>query len=181
MGRNKAFLAADGETLAERAARLLSAVCDDVVEAGPGHSSLRSVREDPPGAGPSAALVAGADALRADAVLLLAVDMPNVSVPLLELLRDHSADCSVVPEAGGRLQVACCRYSAEAVARAREACVPHSLDTPGLHDVVRSAPYAVVGSDVWGAVADADAFTDLDTPDDLARHEADDPRRGRHR
>jgi len=175
MGSDKARLVVDGERLVDRAARTLGAVCDQVVEVGPGHSTLRAVREDPPGAGPSAALVAAADALGTDRVLLLAVDMPRVSVPLLELLRDDPSAGSVVPEARGRLQVACCRYSAEAIAFAREECAsraetPDPHDTPGLHEVVRSAPYRVLGPEDWGPVAEASSFSDLDTPSDLRRH-----------
>lgn len=175
MGRDKALLTVDGVTLADRAARALRAVCEDVVEAGPGYSGLPIVREDPPGSGPAAALVAASDALQSEMVLLLAVDMPNVSVALLELLRDHPSTGSVVPEAEERLQVACCRYSAAAVSSAREVCtsragVPAPSVVPGLHDVLRSAPYLVLGAAEWGSVAEPSAFADLDTPEDLRRH-----------
>ena len=87
MGTDKALLEVDGRTLAERAAAVLRAVCDPVLEVGPGVSGLPAVREDPPGAGPLAALGAGAAELarggHAGPVLVLAVDMPFVTAGLL--------------------------------------------------------------------------------------------------
>ena len=63
MGTDKARLVVNGETLAARSARVLTAVCDPVVEVGPGVSGLPAVLEEPPGAGPLVALLAGVGAL----------------------------------------------------------------------------------------------------------------------
>src|SRR3954468_1318664 len=87
MGRDKALLEVGGQRLVDRAATALAAVADPVLEVGPGWSVLPAVREDPPGSGPLAAVVAGAAALRAGGhdgpVIVLAVDMPFVTVELL--------------------------------------------------------------------------------------------------
>ena len=48
LGVDKSRLRVDGRTLAERAAERLRAVCDIVVEVGPGRSDLPVAREDPP-------------------------------------------------------------------------------------------------------------------------------------
>src|SRR5438132_14472 len=64
MGTDKALIEVDGQRLAERAAAVLAAVADPVVEVGPGWSPLPAVREDPPGSGPLAAVSTGAAALR---------------------------------------------------------------------------------------------------------------------
>jgi molybdopterin-guanine dinucleotide biosynthesis protein A len=164
LGVDKATLVIDGETLAVRAAGVLASVCDPVIEVGAGASGLRSTREDPPGGGPLAALVAGAEALGTLPVVLLACDMPFVDAPLLRLLAEWPGDGTVVPVADGRFQYACARYGArsidEAVAALRRgpAGLKHATDTTTtyLHDE-------------WRAVAPPHAFADLDTPTDLER------------
>ena len=121
MGTAKAGLLLEGETLARRAARVLGAVCESVVEVGPGWTELPSVLEDPPGSGPLAALVAGADALDVHGpVLLLACDLPFVEEELLRLLIDWPGVATVVPiDAAGVAQPVCARYSAVGIERAR--------------------------------------------------------------
>ena len=122
MGVPKATLERDGETLANRAARLLQVVCDPVVEIGPGYTALTRVPEDPPGRGPLAALVAGADALGcAGPVVLLACDLPFVTEALLARLAGWPGSDSVVPvDRDGVLQPVCARYSPDALDHARE-------------------------------------------------------------
>ena len=111
MGRDKALLEVDGQRLVDRAAALLAAVADPVVEVGPGWSGLPAVREDPPGSGPLAAVSAGAAALRRmghdGAVIVLAVDMPRVSAELLRLLATRDGPATAVPRAGGHPQPLC--------------------------------------------------------------------------
>jgi molybdenum cofactor guanylyltransferase len=170
LGTDKASLVLDGETLAQRAATRLAAVCDTVVEVGPGFTDRPQVSEQPRGAGPLAALAAGGDALRQlgwdGSVLLLAVDLPNVGVPLLELLRDWPGAPTAVPEAAGRLQPVCARYGAEAFLAAS------SLLAGGvraLHALLDVAEHDVVSERTWREVAPPDAFADVDTPEDAAR------------
>ena len=55
MGTDKALIEVDGQRLVDRAAAVLGAVADPVIEVGPGWSELPAVREDPPGSGPLAA------------------------------------------------------------------------------------------------------------------------------
>jgi molybdenum cofactor guanylyltransferase len=163
LGVDKATLRYRGETLAERAARVMRDVCDDVIEVGPGVTSLRAVRESPPGSGPVAALVAGATALRAAAVILLACDMPLVEPPLLELIGSYPGSETVVPVADGRAQYTCARYGATALATAVA-----SGGRGGLKDLV-AADAVLLDEPQWRLVAPADAFADLDTPADLSR------------
>jgi molybdopterin-guanine dinucleotide biosynthesis protein A len=101
MGFDKAELRLGDARLADRAARLLSEVCDPAFEVGPGHSPLPTVREPVPGEGPLVALVVGAEVLRAAGavgpIFLLAVDLPFVQAPLLEWLAARAGDATVVP------------------------------------------------------------------------------------
>jgi molybdopterin-guanine dinucleotide biosynthesis protein A len=175
MGRDKAELVIAGERLADRAARVLSAACDPVLEVGPGRSALAAVAEDEPRAGPLAALAAGTAALRAGghdgAVLLFGVDLPFATGPLLRLVAQHPAAESVVPVAGGTRQSCCARYA------------PGALDTAtdlvgrgerALHALLAAVPVVEVSEAEWREVAPADALADLDTPEDLARHGVED-------
>jgi molybdopterin-guanine dinucleotide biosynthesis protein A len=156
MGRDKATLVVDGEMLAVRAARILQAACDPVVEVGPGVTDLRAVRESPPGSGPLAGLLAAYDALEADgSVLLLACDLPFVTDAVVRMLVEHPATGSVVPIVEGHEQYACARWSAAAVAAARGGTA--------LRDLTRAEDATSV------AVADSRLLEDVDTPDDLRR------------
>ena len=98
MGIDKARLVVNGESLAARAARVLSAACDPVIEVGPSVSGLPAVQEDPPGAGPLVALLAGVGALgNPRVVVLLACDLPFVEAPLLQLLVEWPGNGTVIP------------------------------------------------------------------------------------
>jgi molybdopterin-guanine dinucleotide biosynthesis protein A len=171
MGRDKAELVVAGERLADRAARVLTAVCDPVLEVGPGASSLRAVSDDSPRAGPLAALVSGSAALRADghdgSVILLGVDLPFIGVPLLELLAGYPSTDTVVPIADEVRQSCCARYAPAALDTATQLVVRGER---ALHELLTTVPVVEVPEAEWGAVAPSDAFADLDTPDDLDRH-----------
>jgi molybdopterin-guanine dinucleotide biosynthesis protein A len=127
---------------------------------------LPAVREEPAGSGPLAALVAGADALGVLPVLLLACDMPFVDAPLLELLATWPGDGAVVPVSSERVQYTCARYGTATLDRARA-----SLAAGGraLKHVVDDGSTSYVDEAQWRAVAPPHAFTDVDTPEDLAR------------
>ena len=168
LGVDKATLILDGETLAARAARLLTQRCSEVVEVGPGVTTLRAVRETPAGAGPLAALVAGANALcdpetdTAGPLVLLACDLPWVA-PVLDALIAAPAHAEVVVpvDEDGRRQYVCARYGPRAVTAA------HALVAGGersLHALVASIDDVLeVGGFAPGT------FADVDVPDDARR------------
>ena len=174
MGRDKAELVVVGERLADHAARVLTAVCEPVLEIGPGRSELEAVDDDEPRAGPLAALVTGARALRArgydGAVLLLGVDLPFVDQRLLELLVRHPALETVVPIAGGMRQSCCARYAPAALAAAADLV---EQGERAMHALLSAVPVVEITEAEWRAVAPADALADLDTPEDLAHHGID--------
>jgi molybdopterin-guanine dinucleotide biosynthesis protein A len=171
MGRDKATLVVAGERLADRAARVLTAVCDPVLEVGPGHSPLDAVGDEEPRAGPLAALVTGTSALRArgydGAVLLLGVDLPFVDASLLDLIAHYPAEATVVPLAGGMRQSCCARYAPAALATAADLV---ARGERALHALLSAAPVVEIPEGEWQTAAPADALADLDTPEDLARH-----------
>lgn len=163
MGGPKATLVLDGETLAVRAARALRAVCDPVVEVGPGYTDLDTAREEPAGQGPLAALVAAADAFETDGpVVLLACDLPFVDAATLCVVAAAPGGACVVPvDPEGQPQLVCARYSAAAIARAR---VQLDAGERSLRALLRDVEVDYVGDGF-----DPRALTDVDTPEEAAR------------
>src|SRR5262249_31082902 len=98
-------------------------------------------------------------------VLLLACDMPFVDEPVLRLLADRDGDATVIPSAGGRLQLACARYGPAAIARAQNAV---ARGDAALRAAV-GADHAELAEREWRTAGGPDAFADLDTPGDLDR------------
>jgi molybdopterin-guanine dinucleotide biosynthesis protein A len=179
MGRDKAELVVAGERLADRSARVLTAVCDPVLEVGPGRSGLDAVGDDAFGAaavraGPLVAVVTGVRALRTrgydGAVLVLGVDLPFVDARILGLLARHPANGTVVPLAGGARQSCCARYAPEALTVAGDLV---ERGERAMHALLSAVPVVEITEAEWRAVAPADALADLDTPEDLARHGVD--------
>ena len=166
MTTDKASIQWRGETLAARAARVLTVACDPVVEVGSGASGLPCVREEPPRSGPLAALLAGARALGSRGpVVLLACDLPFVEPPILRLLADWPGRQTVIPVVDGRLQYACARYGPDALDRAEAALAAgdHSLRAAGDGDRDE------LSEAQWRAMGPANTFADVDTPADLRR------------
>jgi molybdopterin-guanine dinucleotide biosynthesis protein A len=174
MGTDKALIEVDGQRLAERAAAVLVAVADPVIEVGPGWSGLPAVREHPPGSGPLAAVSTGAAALREAGhdgpVLVLAVDMPRVGVELLRLLAGRAGPATALPRADGHPQPLCARYGPDALAqvdRLREAG-GKSLRAL-LEAMAAQGDVGWVEPEEWEPIAGPEAFSDVDTPNDLRR------------
>jgi molybdopterin-guanine dinucleotide biosynthesis protein A len=170
LGVPKARLTRDGESLADRSARVLSAVCDPVLEVGSGASTLPSIQEEPAGEGPLVAMVAGERALR-DAdftgpVLLLAVDLPFVESTLLSWLAEHPAPATLVPRVGGVAQSLCARYAPEAFDAAAALIADGQRS---LRALLESVSVTYVDEAEWSAITDPRAFQDVDTPSDAAR------------
>jgi molybdopterin-guanine dinucleotide biosynthesis protein A len=158
MGMDKARLPA-----AARAADILVAVADPVLEVGPGRTALPAVADHPPGQGPLAALAAGFRALGPGLdALVLACDLPFVTVELLQWLAAQPG--TAIPVVDGRDQPLCAKWAAADLARA-----PALFDTGerSLRPLLAGAPR--LGPTDWGHVASARTFADVDTPADLAR------------
>lgn len=130
MGSDKSFLEIDGETLLQRAMRVLRSVTDDVSIVGSAEKfgGLAPVLEDVyPECGPLGGIHAALSATRAERNLVVAVDLPFVSPELLRFLLDRARECHAVvtvPRVAGRYQPLCavyrlgfCGIAAEALAR----------------------------------------------------------------
>jgi molybdopterin-guanine dinucleotide biosynthesis protein A len=110
LGRDKALLTIDGETLLARAVRILATVCDEViVVAGPERRALvpqvRVVPDERPGAGPLGGIATALRAAGHGRVLVVATDMPLLNPRLLRHLLALSIGYDVtIPRVEGRTQ-----------------------------------------------------------------------------
>jgi molybdopterin-guanine dinucleotide biosynthesis protein A len=168
LGVPKASLERDGERLADRGARVLRAVCTPVLEVGPSWTSLPAVLEQPPGAGPLAAVAAGGARIRREghvgAVVVLAVDLPFVDERLVTWLADGVG--TLVPVVDGQPQPLCARYAPEALGEATRLVAAGERSMRALLAATRAVAYA--DESVWGAVAEARTFADIDTATDAS-------------
>ena len=191
MGRDKAALTVDGETLAGRAARRLLGVCPRVAIADGGRGLVPGLPSlpDAPAAGPAAGILGAARAWPGHPLLVLACDLPRVSEALLrELVRrppvaegreagdapdaldadNAAADPDwVVPRWERGLEPLCALYrpaalAALAAAVERGVAAPHRLaEAPGLR--VRF----LEGEPLRRCGQPADLFLNLNTARDL--------------
>jgi molybdopterin-guanine dinucleotide biosynthesis protein A len=170
MGRDKASIVVEGGlTCAQTVAARLAEVADPVLEVGPGKSGLRSVPDETPGEGPLAAIATGWKVLNASGysgpVLVLACDLPLLSVALLELMAHSPNDNTIVPMVDGRPQPLCARYASSTLDLCQGLVAHGKRSLKVLLDV---ATVSWLDESAWSAVVDARCFADIDTPEDLA-------------
>jgi len=168
MGVNKATMVIDGVPAATRVMHQLRRVADPVVEVGPGLTGIQAVWEEPRGAGPLAAMVAGARYLRklghAGSALVIACDLPLVNESVFRMLADWPGTSSVVPSVGGVSNPLCARWSmadlatAECVLQEGFASVQAALDRCDIARVDKMG---------WPPGVEEIHMTDADTPHDL--------------
>ena len=169
MGTDKASLDVGGRRLAELVGERLGAVVAPALEVGPGRSGLPSIAEEPPGEGPLVALVAGWRALvglgHNGPVLVVACDLPLVTVEVLRLLAVWPGPGSVVPVVGGARQPLCARWARADLERAAAGAAGGARSLQGFF----GPDVRFLDEATWGAVAPPSVFADVDTPADLER------------
>lgn len=160
-GRDKALLRLGGTTLLDRVLRATSRAHRTIV-VGPERAAGRTVtwcREDPPGAGPAAALAEGLRHVDSDVVVVVAVDYALVTAELIASLLEALGEADgVVPiDLDGHQQPLLAGYRAEAL-RAALGSLPTTRDAPVLR-ALRSLDLKHVR---WGReLTDVDNFEQL--------------------
>ena len=167
VGRRPLLLTAVEAALSAGAVRVICVGPDRRHELPPG---VAAVTEEPPGGGPAAALAAGLDAVRADAFVLLAADLPFIEPGalrhLLALLdADGSRPGVVALDDAGRRQWLLSAWRTAVVRSAVAAC--GRTDGTSLRWVLdRLSPTGIA----LAARGDRPPpWFDCDTPEDLAR------------
>jgi molybdopterin-guanine dinucleotide biosynthesis protein A len=169
-GADKAHLEVDGASLLERALVATAAATEVVVVGDPVPTSrpVTWAREEPPGGGPAAGLLAGLDTLADDGpalVAVLAVDMPLVSATTFDRLTDALAgaaddpDGALLVDDAGHRQLLCGVYRTAALHGARPAdrSAEHGLPVRRLLGPLRLVEVPAL----------AEEARDVDTWDDL--------------
>ena len=163
MGRDKALLEWNGETLTERALRKLKAVCGDVAIAGgsPELARFGRVIADPTsGLGPLAGIVAALEQTSSDRNLFLAVDMPFVPVAVLEsLVSGSETEMVLLAKADGYVQPLCGIYSRAALPVLRGELEARRLKLKDAGLATGSVGYVEFAELAW--------FENVNTPDDF--------------
>jgi len=128
MGRDKATMTIEGEPLWQRQLRLLRELSPEVpwvsARTNPPWcpSNVGLVLDEPPSRGPLSGLAAGLRRLRTSHLLVLAIDLPRVSVEHLRRLWGVAGPgMGVIPLSDGRFEPLCAIYPAEAAPLAQEA------------------------------------------------------------
>lgn len=164
MGRDKALLELNGETLIELALRKLKAVCVDVAIAGGSPELARFGRVIPdatPGLGPLGGIVAALEQTRHDWNLFLGVDMPFVPEEALRTLvaAAGGAEMVLLAQADGYVQPLCGMYSRRALPVLRGELLAGRLK---LKDAA-----AATGAVAIVEFPELDWFRNLNTPGDF--------------
>jgi molybdopterin-guanine dinucleotide biosynthesis protein A len=171
LGRDEARLAVDGVACATRVASQLDAICGEVVLVG------GDPPEDAPGrrvadpAGPRCALrglLGALEACTAERVLVVATDLPFLSVDLLLALVAWPEADAVVPRDASGLHPLCALYRRDAVSEvARRHLSEERLALHALLDVVETR--FLEGADLAAIDPGGRALLNLNTPDDLEK------------
>lgn len=166
-GVDKASIEIGGVTLLEHALTATASALETVVvgDEVPTSRPVTWTREDPPGGGPAAGLLAGLDRLARDPdlVCVLAVDMPRVSAATVARLtwavEESTADGAVLVDPDGTRQTLAAVYRRAALSSARptDRAGEHGLSVRRLVDALDLAEVPTVGDEA----RDVDTWADL--------------------
>jgi molybdopterin-guanine dinucleotide biosynthesis protein A len=171
MGRDKAYLPVDGQILGARVAETVKAAAGDVVVVGdPARYSAmgyRVVADLFPGEGPLGGIVTALRDSAADWNLVVACDMPGLTVELLQnLLEDaerKSMDILAPRAQNGRWEPLCAVYHQAALGGLEQAFATGVRKVTATFDGLRVAEYPI---------SEVARFQNLNTPEDWARYAA---------
>jgi molybdopterin-guanine dinucleotide biosynthesis protein A len=173
MGTDKAFVMLDGRTLLARALELAWAAASDVRIVGDRakFAAFAPVVEDVfPGCGPLGGIHAALRASQADLNLILAVDVPFVTLALLQYLmqraRERPLAIATVARSGTGWQPLCAVYRREFAEAAEMSLQAGRYKIDALFDVNRTQ--VITESGLQAAGFSPDVFRNLNTPDELA-------------
>jgi molybdopterin-guanine dinucleotide biosynthesis protein A len=169
MGLDKAHALSAGRALALRVADRAAAVCNSISVVGDpalySDLGLPAIADTRPGAGPLAAIEAALTATLADANLILACDMPELSSAILEELFEAGGDIAIPRHESGQIEPLCAVYRRGALPAIREAL------NSGIRSVTEALHRAPPRCEVrYVRVADPAAFANLNTPEDWRRY-----------
>nr|WP_234016844.1 NTP transferase domain-containing protein [Streptomyces sp. LaPpAH-108] len=171
-GADKPGVQVGGRPLLDRVLAACAGAAGTVVVADPRPTArpVRWMREEPPGAGPVAALDAGLRLTNAEFAVVLSADLPFLDeatvLRLLAALRESGADAALLTDADGRDQPLVAAYRTGALRAALDALAAE-------HDGLTGLPLRRLTAALrLTRVPDALASFDCDTWDDISRARA---------
>jgi molybdopterin-guanine dinucleotide biosynthesis protein A len=171
MGRDKALMELDGQALISRVLDKLARLSDELIisanDVEPyAHLTARVVADVIPGRGALGGIHAGLAAMRNERALVLACDMPFVSLPLLRYMTVLAADYDVVvPRLGAFYEPLHAVYSAGCVAQIERLVVDKPKRVTELYRHVRVRELSKAEVLLFNAVH---SFFNVNTPEDWA-------------
>jgi molybdopterin-guanine dinucleotide biosynthesis protein A len=130
---------------------------------------LTAIADEAPASGPLVAMATGWKALlelgHSGAVIVLACDLPEITVPFLDFIARVPGEGTVVPVVNGRAQPLCARFGAMSLETCRELV---AAGRRSLNALLDATPVTWLEQEEWSAIADERCFADIDTPEDLA-------------
>lgn len=171
MGRDKALLTYEGQTLLSFVSRRLGALCEETLHCGATGETAAGARVVPdlhPGLGPVSGLEAGLEAASHDWCAALACDMPYFSGALLGALWERAQGAeldAVIPLGPTGAEPLHALYSKSALPAIREA-ISHGQN--GLERIFRGARVLrVPWSELRGFDPEGECFRNWNRPEDL--------------
>lgn len=173
MGRDKATLRVAGTDLVRAAADRLSRVCARVVAADGERHLLAGVASlaDGPGRGPAAGILGAAARDPGHPLLVLACDLPGVTVELLRELARPGAASWTVPRWQGRLEPLSALYRPAALSALARRVAEGRFALHGLEEVPGLAVHYLEGEALEAFGRPEALFRNLNTPEELAAYE----------
>lgn len=173
MGTDKAFALLDGRTLLDRALDLARSLTSDVRIVGDRAKfvSFGPVVEDFfPGCGPLGGIHAALRSSQSDLNVILAVDLPFLTLALLQYMlgRSKDSDCALltVPRTARGWQPLCAVYRRDFALIAERALRAGRYKIDALFD--EAGVQVISELELQSAGFSSDLFSNLNTPDDLA-------------
>jgi len=176
-GRDKSALVVDGRSILDRQLAEISTVCDDIMVVGAAAVAPtargwpRLVIDVEPGCGPLGGLHAALSAARADAVFVVACDMPYVSAALVDYLFSLTSEGAiVVPQTDRGYHPLCAVYSRACLESVAARIAERRL---ALRELVDDVPTRVVGAaEIARFGAPSQLLANVNTPAEYAGLEA---------
>jgi len=171
MGQDKAWIELDGEPLIMRVAGVLAQVADEVIIVAndPRYESLglRVVRDRYPEGGALGGIATGVGAAQHDTVLVAACDLPFLATAVWRVLLDHAGEADVIiPRIAGEYEALHALYTKACMPHLARALAENRLRVTSFFDAVRVL--AVEEPELRAVDPTLRAFTDVNTPEDLA-------------
>lgn len=178
MGRDKAWLEICGQTLLARQIQLIHTFgATEIFISGRADADYspfgcRVLQDHFPDAGPLAGIESALCMTTTPLLLVLAVDMPEMSLNFLQRLHAACAEkCGAIPQVGGRIEPLAAFYPKTTLGLATEMLsrqrAGSETDTPGPTDFARECVQRKLAGLIEATAAEARYFTNLNSPEDL--------------